>query len=162
MNLDQFADALRKAASDIKDHGALRACEEACDLFKDKLQENTPVESGALRDSESVDSVTGDGESARGRISTHLPLYAYFREHGGVIRAHDRPRGGWTGEPTGVYPRRWGIHQHTLHWEGGPFPLQVTQVGSFYMDRTVAWANGGAIADSAKKTVNDMLRESGL
>jgi Bacteriophage HK97-gp10, putative tail-component len=162
VNLSQFADALNKAADAVEDHAATDAAEKFSGEFKDKLQENTPVETGALRDSEWVDSVTGSGEEAWAVISTHLPLYAGFRDRGGEIWAHDRPRGGWTGPPTGSFPRRWGVHQHTLHWPGGPFPLHVTQAGSHYMARTIDWANGGPCQDSAVNTVVGILHDAGL
>ena len=162
MDLRDFADRLSKAYEDVTDHGALDACEKAARQFKDELQFNTPVLTGALRDSEDLDSLTGSGESATAVVSTHLPLYAAFREHGGTIRAHDRPRGGWTGEPTGVFPRRWGIHQHTLHWPGGPFPLEVHQAGSWYMRRTVDWANSGPAAQTARDAVLQIIRDAGL
>ena len=160
MDLGEFADALGRAADAVSDHGALDACDKASEQFLEKLHENTPKLSGALADSEWRDSLTGSGEYATAVISTHLPLYAKFREEGGTIRAHDRPRGGWTGPPTGVFPRRWGIHQHTLHWPDGPFPLEVHQVGSHYMSRTVEWANSGPIQDTATSTVLQIIRDA--
>lgn len=161
MDLDEFAAVLERAAEAVRDGMALRCANAAGGAFLGELKDNTPVKSGALRDSENF-TVSGGGAAASARISTHLPLYASFREHGGTIHAHDRPRGGWTGSPTGVYPRRWGIHQHTLHWPGGGFPLEVTQVGSHYMERTVEWAAGGGIDGPIKAAVERTLRDAGL
>jgi len=160
VDLAGFAAALSRAADELEDHAALDACDDVAAEFLDELHGNTPVLTGALRSSEWRDSLTGSGESATAVVSTHLPLYAAFREHGGTIRAHDRPRGGWTGEPTGTFPRRWGIHQHTLHWPGGPFPLEVHQAGSWYMERTVDEMNSGTADDIARNSVLEIIRDA--
>lgn len=159
MNLSEFADALNRAADDLEDHAALDACEDVAAETLDVLHGNTPKLTGALAGSEWMDSLTGSGETATAVISTHLPLYAAFREHGGDIWAHDRPRGGWTGPPTGRWPRRWGIHQHTLHWPGGPFPLHVRQDGSWYMRRTVDEMNDRA-GEIARNSVLELIRDA--
>lgn len=158
--LDVLAGRLRGAADDVKEHGAIDAAAAAGGAFLGQLKRNTPVRSGTLRRSERVNSVTGSGESASAVIGTHCPVYASFREHGGTIRAHDRPRGGWIGKPRIINGRKHG--HHTLHWPGGGFPMEVTQVGSHYMARTVEWASGGGLGPPAEKAVTRILRAAGL
>jgi hypothetical protein len=162
VDLAGFAAALRQAQEAIADHGATDCADGAARAFLAQFQENTPVLTGALRDSERVNGVSGSGTQATASISTHLPLYASFRNDGGTIRAHDRPRGGWTGSPTGTFPRRWGVHQHTLHWPGGGFPLEVTQEGSRYLERTADWAEGGGLDAPCTEAIEKILHDSGL
>jgi hypothetical protein len=163
MNLGEFAAALGRAAELLESEGAERAANAGGGAFLGELKDNTPVKTGALRNSEDMaGGGGGGGGSASVTVSTHLPLYASFREYGGTIHAHDRPRGGWTGSPTGTYPRRWGRHQHTLHWAGGGFPLEVTQKGSGYMARTVEWAEGGGMDGPIQTAISRVLRDAGL
>jgi len=88
----------------------------------------TPKRTGALADSETVNSVSGGGTHAVASVSPHK-IYAEMEEDGGVIRAH-----GGLG--------RKGKRPHTLHWEGGGFPLEVTHVGKGYVKRSEAAARG--------------------
>lgn len=159
--LDELAARLRRAAGVIENDGALRVARAAGGAFLGQLKDNTPVESGALRDSESM-SVSGGGLRATATIGTHLPLYASFRETGGDIFPHDRSRGGWVGSPRVINGIRYG--HHTLHWGGEPgvFAMHVHQEGSWYMRRTVEWAEGGGLDGPARTAVDRIMRDAGL
>lgn len=101
----------------------------------------TPKRTGRLADSERIDSISGGGSHARAVVSPHT-IYAKFREDGGTISAKygevwKTPKNSKTG--------RARMYRHTLHWEGGGFPMHVTQAGSHYVER----AQGAAAAPLA-------------
>jgi hypothetical protein len=138
MDLAEFAARLESVASELEDGAARDAAERAGDEFHARLQENTPVLTGALRDSEALDGVTGSGSTAVARISTHLPLYASFREYGGTIT----------------------VKRASVLTNGESFfGKSVTQHGSEYMGRTVAWAEGGGIDNVVSAVIMTILRQ---
>jgi hypothetical protein len=109
--------------------------------FTHELKGNTPVLSGALRASEHSDGTEGGGTSATVTVSTHLPLYASFREHGGTIT---------------VKRARVLTDGHRF------FGRSVTQAGSHYMQRTAQWAAGGVMDDIAERVASEVMRDAGL
>lgn len=138
MDLDAFAARLEAVASEFADDAARRAADKVGQEFLAKLKDNTPVETGTLRGSEAVDGGGGGGSSATVRISTHLPLYASFREYGGTIRV-----------------RNARVLTNGVDF----FGRSVTQHGSAYMAKTVAWANGGGIDGVVEAVVVSILRQ---
>jgi hypothetical protein len=109
--------------------------------FTYELKGNTPVLTGALRASEHADGVSGGGTSASVTVSTHLPLYASFREHGGTIT----------------------VRNARVLTDGRRFfGRSVTQAGSHYMQRTREWAAGGVMDDIASRVAGEVMRQAGL
>ena len=99
----------------------------------------------------SVTCVRGPGGGTYGsaRVGPHT-VYARLQEKGGVIHAHRRVRGGWTGAYLGG---RRGPGQHTLHFVVNGvdyFPMEVTIPKRPYMrpalEQTVA---SGALRNAA-------------
>lgn len=159
-SLGELAAALRRAADDLALRGATECAKEAGQEYLQVLRGNTPVRSGELRASERVSSIRGSGTRAVATIGAYT-IYARFREFGGTITAHDRSRGGWVGAPRIVGGHLQG--HHTLHWGGEPghFAMSVTQVGSFYFERTNREA-GPRIAAGCQRAIQGILREAGL
>jgi hypothetical protein len=185
VNLSEFADALVKAADAVEDHGAIDACDEVSARMLEELHSNTPVLTGALMESERVDSLTGDGASATAVVSTHLPLYARFRERGGTIYARhlmghserlntkrDSPYqmarlAAALGRQVLDYsPDEYGgMVMGFLRWEsdgGVHFKRKVTQEGSWYMKRTVDAMNDGLAGDIARDKVFEIIHDAGV
>jgi hypothetical protein len=81
------------------------------------LKDVTPVLTGALRDSERIDSVDGNGAFAVAFLQPHI-IYAEFRNNGGIITAK---RFRQLGNP-----------------EVGFFGKTVHQSGSHYIERAEA------------------------
>lgn len=140
MDLPEFAVRLNRLAAELSDNAATRAANGAGGAFLGELKKNTPVETGALRDSEDV-AVSGGGTHARAHIQTHLPLYASFREYGGTIHVK---------------------HARVLTNGAQFFGKVVTQHGSGYMARTVDWADGGGIDGPVETVVDRIFADSGL
>lgn len=139
--VDEFAAALSRAATAIEADGARKAAEAAAKAFLAELKRNTPVLTGALMESERVDSVWGAGSSGGASISTHRPEYASFREHGGTIH----------------------VRNAKVLTDGFTFfGKSVTQSGSHYMARTVTWADGGGLDGPVSGAIQAILRDAGL
>jgi hypothetical protein len=138
-SLDAFADALSRAARDLEEKGALRCAQEFQPKFLAEFQRNTPKRSGALAGSEHSD-LEGGGGHAEVKVSTHLPLYASFRNDGGTITVK---------------------HAKVLTDGSSFFGKSVTQKGSHYVESTIAWARG-AIGPACDDIVQQILEESGI
>lgn len=140
MDLSELAAALNRAADALETDAAARCARAAGGAFLGQLKANTPVLTGDLRDSESM-TVTGGGASATALISTHLPLYASFRETGGTIT----------------------VKRAKVLTNGSQFfGRSVTQEGSHYMARTVTWASGGALQGPVDTAIDRIMRDAGL
>jgi hypothetical protein len=149
VDLGEFAALLDRVAAELEDDAARECADRAGEEFLEHLKSNTPVLTGALRDSEKVDGTGGGGSSATVTISTHLPLYASFREYGGTIHV----RHNYVDKRTGkTHP---GFLSDGEHF----FGRQVTQKGSGYMQRTVDWAQGGGIDGVISSVVTAILRQ---
>ena len=135
MNLGEAAAAMRAVADRCDSSLALEACRESAKDAVAILRIVTPKKTGALADSEVVNSVEGGGTHAVANYGPHK-IYDKFRNDGGTISAH-----------AGL--GRKGMRPHTLHWEGGAFPLHVTQAGSHYMQRGEAAAKPAVAAACA-------------
>lgn len=137
MNLAGGAAAYRNLARRAEADLALEACGEAAKDYLAVLRAVTPKRSGALMDSETVTGPSGGGLHAAAFVGPHI-IYGEFRDKGGTIDA--KPGLG-----------RKGMRPHTLHWEGGGFPLHVTQAGSRYMEK--AEGPGSAAVANACRVV---------
>ena len=138
--LGELAAAFDRAADALERDGATRAARAAGGAFLGQLKANTPVLTGALRASESM-TVTGGGSFASALISTHMPVYASFREHGGTITV-----------------KRARVLTDGRHF----FGKSVTQEGSHYMERTRQWAAGGTLQGPVQTAIDRLLRDAGL
>jgi hypothetical protein len=140
--LGEFAAAIREVADHCEASLALDACDEAAKDAVAILRIVTPKRTGALADSEIVNSVVGGGTHATANYGPHK-IYDKFRNDGGTISAHygevwKVPRGG-------TKPR---MYRHTLYFDG-TFALHVTQAGSHYMQRGEAAAKPAVAAACA-------------
>ena len=142
MNLAGAATAFRDMAGRAKSGLALAACEEAAKDYLAILRVVTPKRTGALAESETIDSISGGGTHARAVVAPHK-VYAAFREHGGTIHAK-----------AGL--GRKGMRPHTLHWEGGGFPLHVTQAGAHYMEKARG-AAAGPVALACQRAADEFF-----
>lgn len=148
MNLGEFAAALRGLADRAESELALEACGEAARDYLTILRMVTPKRSGALADSETVTGPEGGGATATAEVGPHI-IYAKFRDEGGTIHAK-------YGEVWKTVNGKSRMYRHTLHWEGGGFPLHVTQAGSHYM--TKAQGPGrGAVEDACRVALERFL-----
>lgn len=114
MNLGEFAGAARGVADRARESLAIEACRAAAKEYLAVLETETPVRSGALRASEAIRSVTGDGSHAVALAGPDI-VYDRFRNDGGTITKHTP---GSLGTPA-------------VGW----FGHSVTQRGSHYMER---------------------------
>jgi hypothetical protein len=144
VDLGGLAAALDRAADKLGDGGHEIADRFAPD-FLDAFKGYTPRLTGALRSSEDV-TVSGSGCT----VSTHLPLYASFRNDGGDIS----PKHTFVDKRTGK------VREGYLHFNG-TFARHVHQEGSHYRERTIAWASG-AIGPICEEIVQQILDLSGL
>jgi len=115
VNLSEAAARFREIAERCEASLALDAAKAAADVALVALQDATPVLTGALRRSEHVDAVFGDGEHATAILAPHI-IYADFRDRGGTITS----KGPWSLHNAGT---------------GQYFGRHVTQAGSHYMQR---------------------------
>jgi HK97 gp10 family phage protein len=138
--LQSLAARLKGAADDVKATAALKGAQAGGSAFLRELQRNTPVLTGTLRRSERVNSVTGSGTRATASIGPHA-VYARFRNFGGTITAKRA---------------RQLSNGHEF------FGKSVTQAGAHYMDKTVAWADGGGLDAPVQIAVDDVLKGAGL
>lgn len=138
-SLEAFASALDRAARRLEDGGARRVADEFGQDFLAEFKRNTPVETGALQGSESME-ISGGGSSATVKVSTHLALYASFRNDGGTIT----------------------VKRARVLTDGASFfGKSVTQHGAHYKEKTVTWAEG-AIGGLCDQIVQEILDESGI
>jgi hypothetical protein len=140
MDLGEFAAALDRTAAIMESEAATRCARAGGGAFLGEFKKNTPVLTGALRDSEDM-KVSGGGTHAAAEISTHRPEYAEFRETGGTIHVKSA---------------------RVLSDGKSFFGKSVTQKGSGYLARTVAWAEGGGILGPMETTVDRIFRDGGL
>jgi hypothetical protein len=138
--LGEWAAKVAEAAERLESTGAIDICEEQAKDFVAIERIVTPKRTGALADSERIDSISGGGASAHATVSPHK-IYAAFRENGGTIHAH-----------AGL--GRMGLRPHTLHWDGGPFPLSVSQRGAHYVEKAE-----GAAASVLTGTAEEVMAE---
>lgn len=94
----------------------------------------TPKVTGALADSEIIDSIAGGGAQAVATCSPHKK-YAAFRNDGGTISAKDEPARSGKVHASGI------PYRHSLAWAGG-FAMHVTQAGAHYVQRAESLAPG--------------------
>lgn len=139
-DLGELAGALRRAASELESHGAIDCAGQAGHAYLVVLRDVTPVLTGELRASESVDSERGSGTRAVATIGAHTD-YAAFRNDGGTITAKRFPQ---LGNPS-----------------AGWFGKSVTQAGSHYFASAGAAAQG-PVADACGKVIDGILRDAGL
>ena len=140
MDLASFALALNRTAAALDSEAATRCAQAAGGAFLGEFKKNTPVESGALRDSETVE-VSGGGTHARATVSTHLPLYASFRNYGGTIHVKNA---------------------RVLSDGQSFFGKSVTQKGSAYLEKTVDWGRAGGMRGPMDTAIDRIFRENGL
>ena len=150
MNLGEAAAKFREMASRAESELATVACEAAAKDYLAILRVTTPKRTGRLMESERIDAITGGGLHATAVIAPHT-VYAAFRDQGGTISAHygevwKTPKGG----------TRARMYRHTLHWEGGGFPLHVTQAGSHYMARARGLA-AGPVAEACRRAADEFF-----
>lgn len=150
MDLGEAAAAFRHLAERARSELALVACEEAAKDYLAILRAVTPKRTGALADSETIDSISGGGEHATAVVAPHK-IYAKFRNDGGTISAKYGEV--WKTPKGGTKPR---MYRHTLHWDGGGFPLHVTQAGAHYMERARGLA-GGPVAEACRRAADEFF-----
>ena len=140
MNLEGFAAAVRDLAGRAEASLAHECAEAGAMVFLPLLKSTTPVRTGKLRHSETIDSVSGGGAYASAEISPHT-IYAEFRETGGTITAKNFPQ---LGNP-----------------EVGFFGKSVTQAGSHYVARAHAAAEA-SVQVAMGMIAERFFEESGL
>jgi hypothetical protein len=142
----EAAGRLAAAAARIQDGLAMDVCEAQALAFQQLERELTPKKTGALADSETIDSLSGGGSHAEATVAPHK-IYAEFRNDGGTIHAKEGPaRSGRLHQPSGI------PYRHSLAWAGG-FAMHVTQAGAHYVQRAQAAAPG--ICRQAAEAVMD-------
>lgn len=133
MNFAEAAAAFREVAEHCEE-GLARDCAKAgAKEYLAALFVTTPVLSGALRETEKVNFVAGDGAFAVANVGPDI-IYDKFRNDGGTIHSK------------GPWPLR---NRAT----GQVFGRQVTQAGSHYMERAVDESAGPMRA--SMKTILD-------
>lgn len=133
-----FAEAAAefRAAAGRADASLARDTVEAmAEVYLPVLKGETPVLSGRLRDSETLDEISGGGASATAKLGPHT-VYARFRNFGGTITAKNFPV---LGNP-----------------DVGFFGKSVIQKGSHYMEHAAAAAQGPCGA-AAQKVVDAFM-----
>ncbi|HEV2254386.1 MAG TPA: HK97 gp10 family phage protein [Streptosporangiaceae bacterium] len=127
MDLAGFAGEVRLLAGRAEAALAGECARTAAREFLGALQVTTPVETGALRASEHVLTVSGGGTVAVAVVGSEL-IYAKFRNDGGTIHS----KGPWSLRRGNTY-----------------FGRHVTQRGSHYMENAEALAAGPIAAACA-------------
>src|ERR1035441_4692597 len=140
MNLAEFAAAARDLADRASATLARDCAEAGAKVFLPILRSTTPVLSGKLRDSETIDAVSGGGAMAVAEISPHT-VYAAFRETGGTITAKRFPQ---LGNP-----------------DVGFFGTSVTQAGSHFVERSNEAAEG-PVQVAMEMVADRFFADSGL
>lgn len=130
MNFAEAAAAFRKVAVHCEESLALDACRAMADVALPQLKIVTPVLSGALRDSEHIDAVFGNGIRAQAVLAPHS-IYAHFRNVGGTITS----KGPWPLRNAGT---------------GQVFGRHVTQAGAHYMEKGELAGRGPAHEAAAR------------
>jgi hypothetical protein len=133
-SLAEAAAIFADTASVIEAEAALQVVTEQAEVYLPILQSVTPMLSGRLRLSETLNALTGGGTFAAANLGPHT-VYAEFRNDGGTITAKRFPQ---LGNP-----------------EAGWFGKSVTQTGSHYMERAQAEAAGEC--EAAAEQVVDVL-----
>jgi Bacteriophage HK97-gp10, putative tail-component len=110
VNLAEFAAAARAAAGRAEESLAVDCARVAAREYLAALHVTTPVQSGALRASERVFSVSGSGTEAAAVVGSEL-VYARFRNYGGTIRVK---RARVLTDGTRFFGRE--VHQHGSHY----------------------------------------------
>jgi hypothetical protein len=120
MDLAGAAAAFRHLAEEAEAGLALDCIHPAARAALVALQGETPVLSGTLRDSETIDTIGGSGTFAYAIIAPHT-VYAEFRDRGGTIH----------------------VRNAKVLTDGVSFfGRSVTQAGSHYMSRGAAAGRG--------------------
>lgn len=140
--LSAWAEKVAAAAARIEADLAIEVARAQSKDFLAIERAVTPKKTGRLAESEAVDGVSGGGTHAVGVVSPHI-IYAEFRNDGGTISAH-----------AGL--GRMGLRPHTLHWDGGGFPLHVTQKGAHYVQKAEAIGRG-ALTGTAEVVIAGFL-----
>ena len=134
------------------------------------LRSVTPVESGRLRASETIDSMSSGGRHGEAEVAPHT-VYAHFRNYGGTIRAK-HAIGHKRGAHVNLSDRRSRsdsyIPSHAvldgfLRWGGAGgyhFARQVTQAGSFYMEKAIE-AAPGPCGEACSGAISRLIAEAG-
>lgn len=148
MDLAGFADALDKLAGELED-GAVKIADKFAPAFLQAFKGYTPELTGALKDSEDSE-VSGGGGSAGVVVSTHLPLYASFRNDGGEIK----PKHTYVDKRTGK------VKQGYLHFDG-VYTRYVKQEGAHYREKTIEWAEGELPA-YCQEVIQEIMESAGL
>lgn len=130
MNFAEAAAAFRRVAEHCEESLALDAARAMADVALPQLQIVTPVLSGALRDSEHIDAVFGDGVRAQAVLAPHS-IYGHYRNVGGPI------------DSKGPWPLRNRL-------TGQVFGRHVTQAGAHYMEKGEAAGRGPAHIAAAR------------
>ncbi|HLK72264.1 MAG TPA: hypothetical protein VKU77_01310 [Streptosporangiaceae bacterium] len=136
--MGEYAAKLEAAAAWLRDQAALDVCDAQARDFLAIERIVTPKRSGHLADSETIDSISGGGGHARAIVSPHA-VYAQIQNDGGTIHAH-----------AGLGLK--GKRPHTLHWDGGGFPLEVTLKGHGYVEKAEGLA-AGALRQAAEAVI---------
>jgi len=127
VNLEEAAARFREIADRAQESLALDCAKAGSVVALQALKAATPVLTGALRASEHVDAVFGNGTHAQAVLAPHI-IYARFRNYGGTINS----KGPWSLHNAGT---------------GQYFGRHVTQRGSHYMER--GEAAGGSLVRAA-------------
>ena len=115
MNLSEAAARFREIAEHCEESLAVDCARAGAKEYLAALFVTTPVLSGALRATEKVNFVTGDGTHAVADVGPDI-IYDRFRNDGGTITS----KGPWSLHNAGT---------------GQYFGRHVTQAGSHYMER---------------------------
>lgn len=149
--MGEYAAKLRAVADALETRVALDVCEAQALVFQAVERSVTPVRSGRLRDSETIDSLSGGGTHAEATVAPHT-VYAQFRNDGGTITAKDEPaRSGRThasGKP----------YRHSLAFAGGGFAMKATQKGAGYVEKAQSRAPG-PMRQAAGSVVDEIFGE---
>jgi hypothetical protein len=137
--MGEYAAKLRAVADALETRVALDVCEAQALAFQELERQVTPKKTGALADSETIDSLSGGGAHAEATVAPHK-VYAKIRNDGGTITRH---KPGSLGTPA-----------------VGFFGHSVTQAGSHYVERAQGAAQG-IIRQAAQVVLDEILAELG-
>lgn len=137
MNLAEFAGAARDLAGRADAELAIECARAGAKEYLAALFVTTPVLSGALRETEKINAVTGSGAFAVADVGPDI-IYDKFRNDGGTIHSK------------GPWPLR---NRAT----GQVFGRSVTQAGSHYMERAEVEVEG-TLQASMQTILNEIVR----
>jgi hypothetical protein len=132
VTLEELAATLQECADRASASMARDVVDQMAQIYLPILKSVTPVETGKLRDSEVMNSISGGGAFAQAQAGPHM-IYAQFRNDGGTIHSH----GPWSLSNGSQY-----------------FGRVVTQKGSHYMEKAQAAASGPCEA-AARKVMDE-------